>query len=78
MFLTQQREEKFSMGLKNGSDEYWEIKEHAKRLYDKRANAHSSTEREKCENRCKEYADRLIEDYGHDETILYIIKQYLK
>lgn len=66
------------MGLKNGSDEYWRIKDHAKRLYDGRVNASSSTEREKWEEKCEKYADRLIEDYGHDETVLYIIKQYLE
>lgn len=66
------------MGLKNGSEEYWEIKEHAERLYRKRANASSSSEREMYIEKCNEYADRLIEKYGFDKEVKYIIKQYLK
>lgn len=65
------------MALKNGSDEYWKIKEQAERIYRKKANARSSSEREEWAERGKEMADRLREDFGYrDECVKYLIKEF--
>lgn len=65
------------MALVNGSDEYYEYKKHAEKLYRKAANASSITERRKIAQKAEEFADRLEEEFGvGDKEVKYIIEQY--
>ena len=65
------------MGLKSGSDEWYEAKEHAERIMRKKAEARSSSEREKWADRGRDLADRLREEYGYgDEGVRWIINEY--
>lgn len=65
------------MELISGSNEYYKIIEHAERIYRKKVEARSSSEREKWAEKGKELADRLREDYGYRDTeVSHIIDKY--
>ncbi len=57
------------MALVNGSDEYYEYKKHAEKLYRKAANASSITERRKIAQKAEEFG-------VGDKEVKYIIEQY--
>lgn len=61
----------------NGSDDYWKISDHAKRIYDNRVSSESSDEREVWIRNGNKFADRLREKYGVDDPeIEYLIEKY--
>lgn len=64
------------MGLVNCSDEYWKIVDQAERYYWAKANAYSISERQKIAEQSKAFADRLIEKYGFDSEVRYIIDKF--
>lgn len=55
------------MGL-SGTDEYWKLKEQAERIYHKKAEANSSSERDKWVERGHALADRLREEWGYNDS----------
>lgn len=64
-------------GVINGSDDYWKISDHAKRIYDNRVSSESSDEREVWIRNGNKFADRLREKYGVDDPeIEYLIEKY--
>ena len=65
------------MGLRNGSDEYYEFVEAAERIYHALADAHSITEQRKLAARAHALADRMVEEYGpNDSSVKTIINRY--
>lgn len=65
------------MGLVNGSDEYWDIVKHAERIYRKKCESSSSSEREKWTEKGHKLADTLREDYGYSDSVVSgIIEEY--
>ncbi len=67
----------YDTGLTNGSEDYWKIDEHAKRIYDNRVEAKSSSEREIWIRNGNKFADRLREKYGVDDPdVEYLIEKY--
>lgn len=57
------------MALENGSREYWDISEHAERIYRKKCE-HTGDKRRKWAERGQELADRLREEYGYDDPMV--------
>lgn len=66
-------------GLINGSDEYWKIKEQAKRIYEHRVDSESTSEQEIWIRSGNNMSDRLREKYGYDDEVIedLIAKYYL-
>lgn len=65
------------MGLENGSREYYDIVEHAERIYRKKANAKTTDDRRKWAEKGYDLMDRIREDYGYsDKEVKYIIERY--
>lgn len=65
------------MSLVNGSREYYDLKEHAERIYRDAANARSTSERRRIAKRGEALADRMEEEYGvGDPEVRYIIEQF--
>jgi hypothetical protein len=65
------------MALEVGSEEYWDLKEHAERLYRKSSDARSASERREIAEQGNEFADRMEEKYGFDnDAVRYLIKEY--
>lgn len=56
--------------LVNGSEEYWKVREHAERLYRKKMDANSTTERRDRAERCHDFLDGLREKYGYDDEMV--------
>lgn len=66
------------MGLRDGSNEYWKIEEHAERLYRKKCDS-TGAEKEKWIERCRNLADQLREEHGYNDPVVerIIEKWYL-
>ena len=66
-----------SMSLINGSDEYYDLKKHAEKLYRAASNARSTSERRNIAQKANKFADRMEEEYGvRDSEVKYIIKEF--
>jgi hypothetical protein len=65
------------MALESGSREYWDLKEHAERLYREAGNARSTSERREIAKHANALADRMEEKYGFDDdSVKYIINEF--
>ena len=65
------------MGLVNGSREFYDLSEHAERLYRAASEARRTEERREIAKRANKFADRMEEDYGiKDPQVERIIESY--